>query len=206
MCPHCTGAGERRGCTQPICWACRAALGLRQQRRAPAVAGAKHEQRTHTPAAAPGRGRATCAIRHGCRLPLAGGTGGAAAYQWTAARLHWWAKLWLHLIGSCRSHAESKRLFEDNSLPQWVAANGCTWVQYSLQSCLGKWLWRDQNVRYSELVAGSERRHCLGCFNPLPLPPDLIQLADVASKPGASHKQVPSPFPWAQSDPVCCLG
>ena len=39
--------------------------------------------------------------------------------------------------------------------------------------------------------AGTERRQCLGCFNPLPLPPDLIQLAESASKSGASHKQVP---------------
>lgn len=38
--------------------------------------------------------------------------------------------------------------------------------------------------------AGTERRQCLGCFNPLPLPPDLIQLAESASKSGASHKQV----------------
>lgn len=39
--------------------------------------------------------------------------------------------------------------------------------------------------------AGSEKRSSLGCFNPLPLPPDLIHLASVASKAGASEKQVP---------------
>ena len=38
--------------------------------------------------------------------------------------------------------------------------------------------------------AGGERRYSLGCFKPLPLPPDLIHLASVASKAGASEKQV----------------
>ena len=41
--------------------------------------------------------------------------------------------------------------------------------------------------------AGHERRCCQGCFGPLPLPPDLVQLAAIAGKPGASQKQVAAP-------------
>ena len=50
--------------------------------------------------------------------------------------------------------------------------------------------WAGQNVRWN---AGHERRCCQGCFGPLPLPPDLVQLAAIAGKAGASQKQVATP-------------
>ena len=50
--------------------------------------------------------------------------------------------------------------------------------------------WASQNVHCN---AGHERRCCQGCFGPLPLPPDLVQLAAIAGKAGASQKQVATP-------------
>ena len=50
--------------------------------------------------------------------------------------------------------------------------------------------------------AGHERRCCQGCFGPLPLPPDLVQLAAIAGKAGASQKQVA--VPQLVRNPVKC--
>ena len=52
--------------------------------------------------------------------------------------------------------------------------------------------------------AGSERRCSLGCFNPLPLPPDLVHLASLASKAGTSEKKVSPDRTLSPSTQLLC--
>ena len=84
----CMVTGERRSRPQPVCRAAWAALGLRQQHRDAARAGAVREQRCSA-AALPARCGVARALRRRCWRALACGAGAAASDQWAASPLPW---------------------------------------------------------------------------------------------------------------------